>query len=571
MKPILKKQFKKNNWIYVFFLFGLCFLFFVLAFDFQYKSVNNKKYKESKTVSEPIFSITSGTYRSNQPILITLDNSADNIVRYTTDGSEPTSESKEYTSPIQLADLLNYTEELSKIPTSPRWKMPIRGIERCAIIRAKTFNTKQALMSRAVCQTYFFEDINRKITLPIISIVTDKDNLFDYEKGIYILGKKYNEKKNYITSKKPLDQGWWRYPANYHTTGKKSYRPADFIYFEKGKSKFSFIGRLKISGQATRAFSQKSIIVTVDDAQNQNHINYQLFEDDTLNKYFDFVIRNAGNDWGKGMMRDAVIETLLKKSSYLAPAYKPVVVFINGEYWGIHLLSQRLNEKYFSAKYNISTDKVLISRAVFFEEKNNPRLPQEMINLTTFLHKNDMTKIESYRYVDSLIDIDNYLDYVIAEIYFANTDWPTNNVMYGKYKRIKSDSIASSFLDGKIRWIMNDFDFGLGATADYNSFSFDRLAREYVFSKLLKNKFFKERFKERFYYQMKTTFATENVVNVIAQFENKMSDEIENHFLRWGFTDGLTDWKIEVAKMKHFATNRNTLLNKHFEKFINAN
>jgi CotH kinase protein/Fn3 associated len=519
-------------------------------------------YKKSKDVELPQFNIESGFY--NPEFLLEFKKQNDFIVtKYTVDGSEPNDESIEYDFAVPLIQLFNSGAELSKVPTSPRWKMPIGEVEKCVIVRARNF-TSDGKMSDVVTKTFFISKANSEHRLPIISIVTNPKNLFDHKKGIYIPGENYYDKRNYLDKNISLNQGWWRYPGNYLKRGKNSFRNAELFYFENKNLKFSSKVKLKVSGQATRAFSQKSMNVFIDNDKTNNTLYYRLFENDTLSRFKNFVLRNGGNDWEKGMMRDALIENYLKKNGYYAPAYKATIVFIDGEYWGIHWLCERLDENYFASIYATESKDWLVqagSLSVDWIVKSKSKEVQELMN---FVKSEDFGNDKNYFKILKKIDIQNYIDYTIAELFFANTDWPMNNVMYFNYTGNDLDTTLNSVLDGRFRWIMNDFDFSLGRGSDYNYDMAYQLGRSKLFSKLMENSSFKKVFLSRLNYCLNNIFTTQSLLKHLDETQLQLNHEMEQHLKRWGNMNTKNDWIKEVEIMKEFILKRNDFLKSKF-------
>ena len=54
------------------------------------------------------------------------------------------------------------------------------------------------------------------------------------------------------------------------------------------------------------------------------------------------------------------------------------------------------------------------------------------------------------------IDIENFIIYQVAQIYFDNTDWPGNNIKFWRPE------------NGKWKWILYDTDFGFGIWGNNN-------------------------------------------------------------------------------------------------------
>jgi hypothetical protein len=119
-----------------------------------------------------------------------------------------------------------------------------------------------------------------------------------------VLGKSYVDKDNYIRKRLPLDLPWWEYPSNYLWRGSDSERPAH-IEFMEPLEKNGFIAKVgvRIHGNATRGFAQKSLRICFRNEYGQTELNYDLFATGKVTKHNSFILRNSGNDWEKNYVQ----------------------------------------------------------------------------------------------------------------------------------------------------------------------------------------------------------------------------------------------------------------------------
>jgi hypothetical protein len=112
-------------------------------------------------------------------------------------------------------------------------------------------------------------------------------------------------------------------------------------------------------------------------------------------------------------------------------AYRPTVVFINGEYWGIKNLRERIDQHYIGRRFGVDPDNIdLLTRDNEVKEGDNEHYNQ----MIEFVSGNDMGVESNYRQVLEMMDVDNYLDYYSAQVYYANTDWPANNIDFWRLR-----------------------------------------------------------------------------------------------------------------------------------------
>lgn len=557
MKNIIRSKLQnKTSFLYVLIVLILGSVFLNI-FISENATLIEPDFKVSKSLLPPLFSSESGFY--NNSFALSLSSSYENAkILYTLDGSEPKSGSFVYSEPIIIDSRENDENTISEIPTSPRWLPPLKSVSKAVVVRAVVvYNSDE--ISEIVTHTYFIQVTHSaEYTLPVVSIVTDNINLFDYKKGIYVMGKMYENKSNYIKENIPLNLPWWRYPANYNEHGKNSYRPVNIEFFEKNKTLgFSVSASARVSGNATRGYGQKSLSIYFDKHASVDILKYKLFEEDTTLSFKHFALKNGGNDWNKTLFRDLFMQSLMNEMGLDAPSYRSVIVFINGEYWGIHQMCERMNEDYLAIKYGLEIGNVKIAKYIEENSNGNKFDDTEYMSLLKFIKENDLSKEKNYEFVKSKIDIENYIDYTISEIFFANTDWPHNNFMFWRYINPSfADSSVQIEKDGKFRWLMADFDFGYGASAsvDYNMLI--KAKEDFLFSELIDNEEFKNTFIEKFHWHLEHMFRSEIALKKIDSLENLLLPEILQHIDRWRVIGSVENWKSNIQVMRNFAIKR---------------
>jgi hypothetical protein len=163
-------------------------------------------------------------------------------------------------------------------------------------------------------------------TLPWFSLATDNENLFDDEIGIYVHGNNPNH-------------------TNYFQDGPDWEREANLSFFEKGgEMAFNENIGIRLHGNTTRSRPRKSLRIIARSEYGNSWINYQLFPDKPVNQFKRFILRNSGNDWDMSVFRDAFMQHLAKNLHVDIQYYRPAILFINGEYWGIHNVRDRYNQ-----------------------------------------------------------------------------------------------------------------------------------------------------------------------------------------------------------------------------------
>ena len=557
-----------NNWLY---------------FDEPTPGAPNSTQGHSQDVSPPIFSHQSGFYQNPFNLQITSDDEL-NPIYYTLDGSEPTSQDFLYENAIAIVNRTPELEQIAHIPTSLIAVNPIRPILKATVVRARAIN-QAGIASPVITHTYFVDaEIEHRHELPIFSLVTDAENLFDYEYGIYLPGKLWDEAIGYPNVTNPYtDLSWVSRPANYHERGSDWERPAALEFFEPGgNSAFNIPVGIRIHGTFSRIYPQKSLRLYTRNSYGLDWLEYPLFGEQDSNRFKRFLLRNSGSDWTATMMRDGVIQDLLQGLNIDKQAYRPTVLYINGEYWGIHNLRERLDRYYLSEHYNIDPDRIdmLEYYATVIEGDN-----WHMLELLDYLRKHDLSNQENMAYIETQIDIDSYIDYQIAQIYVNNTDWPSRNLIFWRYQQDDYDSISPRGQDGRWRWILYDLDEAFAGDSDPEAYTRNTLAvaaapdgpeypnppwSTFIFRKLLENYEFQLKFINRFADLLNTQFDEDHVVTHINEGQATIRHEIVEHMRRWNVPFYMEYWEGKVNDMRTFARERPDYIRQHLQDFFSS-
>ncbi|MGE0020565.1 MAG: CotH kinase family protein [Draconibacterium sp.] len=411
-------------------------------------------------------------------------------------------------------------------------------INRNMVVRARAFRPG-ATPGKIVSRTYLFDT---PPTLPVVAVTTDSMNLWDNETGIYILGDSYEASDPHYGANYWED---WEKPAGIEMTG------------TDGNRIFSLNCGIKIFGAWSRMRPQKSLSVFFRKEYGDPELEgVQLFKSKPITSFKSVVLRNAGNDYDYVRYRDGMMTDLVKDMDTDIQAFEPVIMYLNGKYWGHINLREKINENYLESNHDVDPEKVdmLEGDAVVVEGGN-----ENYLEIIDFINKNSLTTNANYDVVANQIDISNYIDYMLSMIYFDNRDWPGNNI---KYWRPQTEG-------GKWRWLMYDTDFGFGL---YNQTAYTLNTLQFalepngpswpnppwstlLFRKLVENVGFKNAFINRFADMMNTTFVAENVIAVIDSIAQIVEPEIPRHYQRWSMpSPGWFTSNTQV--MRTFAKNR---------------
>jgi len=468
-------------------------------------------------------SLESGIYSSGQfqVTINTIDENAQ--IFFTLDGSSPTQNSQIYTSPI----IVNST----------------------VVLRVKSFKDNW-LPSETRTKTYIFSD-EEFDDIPLVFISADPGGFFDVDTGMYSLGSN-------------ADQNFPHFGANFWEDWE---RPIHFEILEVDGSGYSANAGAKIFGGWSRGFPQKSISIFSRNSLGPSNFDYNLFPFSDEDSFESFILRNSGNDWESTMIRDGFITSLAKNLDIDYQLYRPSVVFINGEYWGIHNIREKVSEHFLASKHSLSTNHIDLLELEGINDWNivhgsNTNYQQ----LIQYLETQNLTSPDVQHTLEHWIDLDSYFSYQAFQIFIDNRDWPGNNIKFWR----------NTQPGGKWRWILYDTDFGFGIW-DPNSYTFNTLDfalqldgpgwpnppwSTFLFRKLIENSSFKDRFINTYCDLLNTVFLPSYLSQVLDSISTSVEHIIPLHKERWynngNWPNSAIDWESKILNMDYFAQQRRT-------------
>ena len=377
----------------------------------------------------PVFSQNGRVVKGNSTIKVELSLPEDApegaVIRYTTNGSEPTISSTKYTSAINISST--------------------------KVIRAKVFcNGWLSPMSSA--QSYIFHP--RSMTVPIFSVQTNDKYLNDSKIGLFANNNSKEDKRLHD----------WRRPVN-----------IEMFTAEGEESVFNQLSETRIQGGQSRANALKSMVFYANKRFDPDHkqFQYEFFPDQKpgVKKFKSFSLRDGGNDFGDLYFRDLIIQRTMAKNVDLDwQAGHTAVLYINGEYMGMLNIRERSNEDNIYSNYNGLEDLDLLEIA---HEKvdNVDQFIEELKEGTddfyqafkAFYSKKGHTLAE----YEEWLDVNEYLNVIVMNFFYGNIDFPGNNLVFWR----PNDDYTETDLPKRFRVIVKDTDFGLGLYGRQNSYN----------------------------------------------------------------------------------------------------
>ncbi|MGK0389922.1 MAG: hypothetical protein ACI94Y_002667, partial [Maribacter sp.] len=452
-------------------------------------------------IDAPTSSLPRGFY--DNPISLEMSANG-NAVYYTTDGSIPTEQSFFYNGAI--------------------------NIDTTIVIRAISYSP-EGYFSLPETNTYI---INEGIEdIAVISIATDPYNLWSDEEGIYIMG----------PNASAIYPFWGANFWNDWTI------PVSIEFFEEDKT-LAFKGRYDTKihgGRGTRSQSMKALRILAKDKYENPYIEHQLFPKKTANQFKRIVLRNSGSDFCKSHFRDGIAHDLVLKEGLDVDVngYRPCIVFLNGVFWGIHNIREKLDEYYLQSNYDVDINNVDILEEQDFVVLGDFNIFDEH---EAFIFNHDLSDDAHFQTAASYFDLESMTDYFITQTYQNNLDWPNNNIKYWRERKEGA----------KWRYLMFDLDAGLdpykGGTA-YTTNKFfatltnfkDTNRHVQIILAFLKNEAFKRYLINRYADLINTSFSTGNYKEHLVDTKNKIAPYINRHFERWNVP--VSDWYIHTDEL----------------------
>ncbi len=459
-------------------------------------------------------------------------------LRYSTDGSVPNDASEE-------------------------WKEPLR-IKRTTALRVRAFaDDPLVLPSRAVTATYIIDSAHDS-RLSIVSLVSDPPNLFDETTGIYMPGPKADPADDYLHAN--FRQGWER-PAHVEIFSTASSQNSDVrlenASEETNSGTTTHVGNVEISqdislrifGDYSRLRDQKGFSLINRSAYGQTAFAAKVFENRSYEEYQSLILRAGGQDATVTKLHDVVATGLVDGTTNLqVQAYRQAVLYVNGEYFGYYHIREKVNKYWVEQHYGIAPDKLdlLVGSGTALVGEN-----AGYKELLEYCETHDLSDDANYAYVSGQVDIENYIDYLVAQMYVANTD--TGNI---KFFRERSRDPERS----KWRWIYYDFCWSF-IDVDMDSFAYLTDPQGHGIGKafstrlnrsLFQNQDFRNQFLRRFAELLKTVYTPENVLAKIDECESVLIEEKPRDGERWP-ADGdasFAAWVKNIQIMKAFAKER---------------
>ena len=445
----------------------------------------------------PVFLTQQHFYENSASIEIAPCTQPNCVIRFTRDGNIPNENSEIYTTPIAL--------------------------DTTTCIRAVTFSDA-FYPSPAATQTYF---INTNHTLPIMTLTSEPDNFWDWERGIFQLGPN-------------AEDTFPNFGANFW---EDIQIPLHMEYYVDHELVMEFDVSTEIHGGKTaRTKPMKALRLLTDGDFPSTGLSYPFFYNKNINNFRRLVIRNASGDFNYTHFRDAYLQRYFIDENLDVDvlAYQPMTVYLNGTYWGVMNLREKVDRFYLKENHGMDRDSIdLLEEDVIVIEGSS----DEYFSNYNFIISNDLSVASNFDIAASYFDLSSLTDYFIVQTYVNNTDFPNNNIKFWQ----------PNSANGKWRYLLFDMDVSMGrfGWTRAKSDNFNPLLENpaenkfiYILLAFLENKDFKNHFISRYADLMNTTFRPENLRAETDRTVAEIDEEMKLHFEKWTWP-GYDVWQNE--------------------------
>lgn len=496
-------------------LFVICCIAFG-KYHYNQFGLDSQVIQDATTTTDELLIYPKNSFSTSDIRISIMPNSAyvddSTPIYYTLDGSTPTTDSSRYTNPIKI----DSTSELQVI-----------------VVRASALQNN--VMSKPITKTYFVgKNVNRRFTTKVVSIVTDAENLYDYEKGIFVKGKIYDD---WLAANDSTDMANFQIPANYNQRTEDWVRDAHIeVFSSNGNELANLNAGISVAGTATASYPIKSINIKADEQYDIQTKFFNFVEEgsDLDGEEFTNVgtktnsvrLRNGGNDLHSTLIRQNVCnEIALQSGLKTTSIVTPVVTYINGEYYSL-----------LQAQNNFSRGN--LGRMLSLESEYIEKIGETESEIFTTLNpKIDFTTADfNDRKIrnefESLVDLDEFFLYYALQILIDNTDWPQNNYKVMRYTGAPIE--GNPYSDGRIHFLFfgTEIAFKLydGTPLFDDFFNPTRIKDGTNKKSIITNMMNYEPYKQAFVNQvcdlLATSYTTNNLEHLFNKYYNQIKEEV---------------------------------------------
>lgn len=461
-------------------------------------------------------------------------------IRYTTNGTSPTRFSQLYTTPLVMSRALQSYSDIYKIQISPDEDVFVPdSILKAIVIRAAVFDEDDKKVGPTITQTYFIESLGCDFhQLPVVSICADSLALFSYDTGIFVPGIHWDPNNPQRT-------------GNYYQSGEEWERICNIEYYAPDNSGFNQLAGIRTHGGNGRRPEQKSFKVYAREEYGNKNFSYPIFDNLNIVKFKRLVFKSFISAWTHAGIQDWLAQSIAQNLRMDALSSRPVIVFLNGEYWGIYYVEEKADERYLDAHHGVDKDDSNIIANWWEVENGNGDNFHEFYQ---WMENADLSDSIQYQYVTQKLDIPGTIDYLLIELFTANTDWPSNNTRCWQEDNGPWHWI---YYDGDACFRKRDLDVYKNVTFDEkdDGWPASKLSTLF-FRKLFQSDIFKSAFFARLVELNKSYFSYKETGNYYREIYNIIDPVVAMQGARFNIPSSRDYWKVQMHMIDEFLRTR---------------
>ncbi len=531
-------------------------------------------------VPEVLFSHPSGVYKEGFDLTLTAPEGY--RIYLTVNDTDPRGTIPlTYLSPLHLTDTTamtwgNLTAKASTL-MGPTYDPLVATFPGAIVVKAFAIHEADGTATELSTRTYFIGDLYTEWGVDMVSLTLAEERFLG-PKGIY----------------NNIRQGMGSV---------REHVPAHVEFFSpEGECVHAGWCEIAMNGKGSLGMTQKSFRVLLKSnvmeceavGENLNTLNYDLFGEyasktptgERVEWYRHILLRNGGGDMSgstisRSHIGDAYIQRLDRHLKPDVMAYAPVMVFVNGEFWGLFNARDRMDDTYFEGKYGVPEEDFVMLECPYplfygwnvdYTEggENDPEEAAYFMDLVRYCQQNDMSDPTHYQYIADRVDLDGLIDFYCAQIYLCCSDWPSNNIKVWRNK-----NPDNPYVDTKWHFCIVDTDHGVGLNSGIDTDLFGVINDGPVLSRLvnhlLGNAEFRRQFYRRYVWCIEVYFDTDRMIGELDTLVASIAPVMQYQLDRWRCTNGeQTDWDkwysyIEI--IRDFARNRPAVAKAQFMRW----
>ena len=321
---------------------------------------------------------------------------------------------------------------------------PDSPVDKAVVLRAVAFDAA-GNSSNITTATYFidFDQKDGYENAAVLSLVTDPDNLFSSETGIYVRGALYDDAMEAGLIYNGLPWTYLTEYTNYYLEGAEAERPVYIQFFNASREEtLAQDCGIRIRGNESRHFPQKSFSLYARSRYGSSSFSPVFF--DTGISYPNLIL-NSGRQ-----LKKIFFFSLVEDRDTAIQQYTPCQVFLNGEYWGMYYLMEKYSSEYLAGHYDVAPDNTLLVKDTRYVENGSPQDIARYKELRTFLAEQNLADPDVYQELLTKMDMQSFIDWMCTNIYIANTDTKPLGGNVLTWQTLTPENDAEG--DGRFRW-----------------------------------------------------------------------------------------------------------------------